>query len=415
MVQTAIRDYIDGNQSYGRELIFVAILAFMMFVGINLGSGVLLSGYHFVDDHEVLNIAKYASRHTFLDTLHWYAIQDFSIRFRPLYNLEIVAQTYLLGVNMNHWIMLVTFEGIISFLLFYHFARQITDTTCLAFLFSVIIHFGTQYTLWYRALNQENLAMILLGISLCLLTRKGLNLGIVTFFIVLSSLQKESFLLLLPIYPILHYFFKSKNNPNLSVKMYILEHYVFVAVLFIVFLIEIYSIIFIVGTNRIGYAGIAVGTPFTEYFNNSFITAEHLVCVIPVTLYIGYLFKKYKKTMHFNAKGSYSLVVCSVYIILSQLILHAKSGMYERYLLPFLVGWAILFILVPDLLHLLNNKKVFWLLCTAMIVVSIGLSFWWAKKQADISEANQMLLHSVENILIKNNQCQNMARIFCRT
>lgn len=383
------------------EIALIGVVAFIMFVGILFSSGALYSGYHFIDDHEVLSISQYSNTHTFIDTLRWHVMKDFSIRFRPLYNVVLVSQTYFLGTDMNHWIILAMLEGIVSFVLFYCFARQLQILPIVSFLFAGLIHFGGQFTPWYRSLNQENLAMVLIGITLCCLTaKKSWVHGLAWVFAVLTSFQKESFCLLLPAYPLLHCFLEGKTMATFSLREYTRQHKLIIMLFFSIFLVELYCIIFIIGTNQIGYAGFGGGTPLMVYAKSLISsTVKSLYYLMPLTIYAAWgIWKNYSRR-----ENEYQmLIVFSGYVIVSQLALHAKSGIWERYLLPFMLGWALLFVLFPTRWMLQDKMKKwgFLFLCISTFVAGLGISYRGAVHWADSGYANQELLAAIEKKII---------------
>lgn len=390
---------------YSRWAFSVVCAAFILFFGTLAVSGALTSGYHFVDDHWVLQIDEYMKEgHSCIETMQWMVMGDLSIRFRPLYNVVIVMQTCFLGTDMNKWIVLVMLEGVLSFILFYDFARRLEISSLFAFGFAGIIFFGEQFTPWYRALNQENFAMLLLGIALCsLLSKSPKGLFFTGIFAILASLQKESFCLLLPVYPLLYYFLEKRKLQTFSPKDYIRRHPLFIGILLCTFLAEIYCIVFVVGMNRIGYAGLDSHTPLSVYGKNLYFSMRHLYYFLPLTLLSGAILWRRSREHKDYINEYYGLLCCGGYIMLTQLVLHAKSGIWERYLLPFTVGYGLLFVLLPLKVDLHGKiRNLFAVVLAAMLCIAIVKSYKVSESWANAGHANQMLLETVTQHLEKS-------------
>ncbi len=62
-----------------------ALLVFLIFwIALFLYSGTFTSGYHFIDDHEIISLNSKLNHSPFLYTAKNYILFDFNWRFRPL-------------------------------------------------------------------------------------------------------------------------------------------------------------------------------------------------------------------------------------------------------------------------------------------------------------------------------------------
>ena len=108
-----------------KDYMIAALLETALFIGVLTISGSLWSGYHLVDDHTNITILEYLNDHSMVETMKYFVISDLHIRFRPLYYVILVIKTALWGLDMYLWMLFTMFEGIITFMLLYHFAKEI--------------------------------------------------------------------------------------------------------------------------------------------------------------------------------------------------------------------------------------------------------------------------------------------------
>jgi hypothetical protein len=111
--------------------------------------------------------------------------------------------------------------------------------------------------------------------------------------------------------------------------------------------VEIYIILKYVGTNKTGYAGLEPGgSGFFLNFIKTFIHIDFLYISLIILLIIS-LILNFLKSRFFSG----SLLIPSIFfglVFIPNLILYAKSGMWERYLIPSTLGIAFLTLYVLD-------------------------------------------------------------------
>jgi hypothetical protein len=395
------------------------VCGIVIFAAIILGSGSLWSGYHLVDDHTFIGISHRLQAESLMDVIRSQIIYDLSIRFRPLYNVEIVLKSRLFGADMFWWMLLSMVEGILVFYLFCRIARNMKATRLEAFMFSGLLVFGEQFAPWYRAANQENTGMLLAAVVLFLITalydqngkkvihRKWYYTGIIAVGI-LSSLQKEAFVLMLPAYFMLMLVLEKEQNPGEGIVKNVCNKIIILVLYTIVFVLEIYVIIFVVGTNKIGYAGFSSQSPLMSYIsgietslmvNMRWIT---LTGVIAVFLLVMYMIIGHRSGKVVPYTG---YILLALYILGTQLILYAKSGMSGRYMLPYMIGWAVLFVIVMFRI-LRNNWVLYWsymTLCTALLILGLVSGFLGAREWTVKGEHAGSLLSTLNKTLTDYN------------
>lgn len=222
-------------------------------------------------------------------------------------------------------------------------------------LFVTTCTWGTQTAIWWRLGPQEAFGLLLfaacLNCTLSLASKRNLVLrGIYIILLILLSLQKESFLVCIPAFQLLLLAFDERKLGE-KIKSYAVEE-IFIIVLFAT---EIYLIICYVGTNQIGYAGFAETDTLGYYIegvkNNLLGQGKYaiwLMILAVVAVAVSAEKIQFNRNMLFEA----SFVL---YIFCAQQILYAKSGMVERYLIPWIICVSyFVFLMAPRLMK--DNK-----------------------------------------------------------
>ena len=333
---------------------FCALLVIMTAIIVfEYRSGILGCGYHFVDDHEIFVLNAEFGKKGITQTLINSILSDLSIRFRPTYRLIRTLEAFICGTSLLAWHLFHMLLMISTFFLTYVFARTMNCSIWSSLLFTLVSLVGQQSSVIWRLGPQEGIGLLLLMLTLLSLIRYSTksttgNLVLSIVATVLLGGIKESFLLLLPILPVFLIYLDLKNakegfHINAVTKAFV-RRKAYVVATFVVGLVDLSIILFYVGTCSIGYAGIDSSMGIKEY-----IVAMLDICVgrlnwycritglavllfiVPLTIYVftqeRYRFKDYLAILLF-----YSGV--SLYGFGMQLVLYAKSGMFERYLLP---------------------------------------------------------------------------------
>lgn len=137
---------------------------------------------------------------------------------------------------------------------------------------------------------------------------------------------------------------------------------------FLIFIVDIGIIYFIVGTNQIGYAGIDQSYGIKDYifliaricfqrkyfwFYIKMMLIGLLGLLFPVSVYIA-------KKKNFIIKTYFADMILSMltlgYVFFSQFVLHAKSGLNGRYIIPIVIAYAYFWIV--DMAYLLKKTAI---------------------------------------------------------
>lgn len=408
------------------ECIAIILLGFLVIFGITVGTGTLTSGWHFVDDHELFRISNDFSRNgNVLKVLNEWVFYDFRWRFRPLYYVERVLGTYFFGTNLLYWNLFKSLEGVATVVLLYWTARNLHCNYLYAGFFALIIMIGQQFAPWFRAANQENTGMLLCAIAMFLITRqykkkeynhRKRNL-IISLFCVFCSLMKESFTLYLPAFIMLKLGLEYLDK-DVSIMKMIKEQALFIGITLATLLFNLVCIIFFIGTDKVGYGGIHYDEPVSLYINGIVASLQgslkwYLIFgvffLILLAIYVVLGFKNLKK----HERRLVLLMMCiGLYVLASQMVLYAKSQMMERYLLPWIIGYAFVFVICvavmldADLVDGRKNvmfKYTYLFLLSGLLLLESGKCLF--DKQGAIAYAeNGIAINQMLNDVLKNTQ-----------
>ena len=369
------RTYIElRDVCWKYESMIVIIVSAIVIGGVLFGTGNIFTGWHWVDDHEMYRILKlYKNQHvTLAETISFFLKNDFNIRWRPLYWILRVGICYIFGDNPVIYKLLLCVIGMATYVLLYRSAKNLQCSARFSHLFALVVLMGRQFEVWYRIANQENIGMFFGAVCMCLLTKQYRDNVfsrktdvLIVVMACCAGLMKESFLLLLPAFVWLRLGLEAARNmqsPKDILNIF-KRNILFIIILAAFFLINIYVIVSYVGVNQIGYAGVDESYGIKEYIwammrlcKDSLFSYVLLACVIlgVTLLWLGFLILIKKEKLHINVL-LWVLIIFGGCIVATQMILHAKSGMWNRYLLPGVIGFAMIFVVCADLL--LQNAR----------------------------------------------------------
>lgn len=401
-----------GKPCYERA---IALLGGLLFVYVMLiSTKTIWSGYHFADDHELVRI-EYSLTHgaNLFEQVRAYIINDLNIRYRPLYWVERVVGTAVMGSDLFAWNVYKAVMGVITFYLLYMTGYYLRQKGYISFLFAAVIMVGQQITPWYRSANQENTGLLLCAVALYLTARQyyrqrfrhiGYNL-LIAAAILLCSLEKESFVLMIPAFGAMKYWLEyTARERQISVederKGLWLKCLGSGAVTYLIigigFLANLYMLLFRVGVDKLSYAGFhkdislrtylwGIKYSLTECISNYVWFAVMMTLVVIVCCQVVD-----KGKLKYYA--GFGLISC--YVMGTQLIAHSKSLMWERYIIPFIIGYAALFVFVGY--HMLSSDKlrrrVYALVLAALVLLHLPDARERARAYAEDGELIQEYL-----------------------
>ena len=392
------------------EIVIVFAIDLIIFGTLILYTGSLWSGFHLVDDHTVLSISEMLRGMSIIDVAKALTISELGARFRPFYNILLAVKTAFVGVDMFWWMLISLIEGIASYIMLYAAVRYLGLNYFESFFFATLILIGEQITPWYRALNQENTGVFILSILffiLCYafcgenkgLQKKAVFRFVVIFLAIILSLQKEAFVLLLPFWW-LFIIYLEVSFSNLEIKTAVKKNVDYLVVLVCVSLAEIILIMTVSsGGAATGYAGFSSSVAMKTYIKGIITSVRKSLWIYLILMLVGIVlgFGLYKRAIK---KADIILILISIGVMGSQLVLHARSRMWERYMHPFIWAWA-LFSLV-FIFRILRNRKWAYYIYLFSCIVALGFAsksaYEHASKWANDGVQAKNLLCNIEEL-----------------
>ncbi|MCK9613791.1 MAG: hypothetical protein M0R16_13000 [Bacteroidales bacterium] len=323
--------------------IILIIILCITYFGI---TGTVTSGYHFFDDHEILNINNELSKNSFTTVALNWVKSSFDSRFLPLFYFHRVLKTQIFGNDFTALSVYNVFLILISLVLFYMGMRKMKYSIIESFCFLALTFAGLQVEIWWRLGTSETIGMAFLGAAFFFMVnckkKYLLNTSLFCFFLICAALSKESFIIIIPAFLIFKIWYE-KDLYGLSIKEAVLKNRLLL-IPFIVMIISLLIIFIVVGTDKTGYAGLydeGFGALLSGILS---IVKTNLLwyLIMDAILFSMLCFRmiEEKKVNNFFRQIFFPFTFC-VLIIVPNLILHAKSGMGSRYMVPSILGIAL--------------------------------------------------------------------------
>lgn len=352
------------NNKFKYFFLYISLGIFLFWYSFFFFSGSLFSGYHFTDDHQIIqfNLDLSSSHTNFMEVSKQIILKDFQARFRPLFYLHKIWETKLFGVNFHYWSIYTGSLAAFTSLFLFLFARIAGFSILESLVFSVLSFLGRQSEIWWRLGTNEtigsffmSLSILFMGLSVYSKRQKKLYEILFIVFTILMSLCKESFILLIP--AILFWkiwLYKTQNNLRWgdAIKSNISS----IMILLLVIMAELLFIKFFIGATKISYAGIEGFQP-VKYVNTAIRLSSFggigLILLQSIILVIFVCVRSTVKTFFNDFMYPFVLFLL---IIAPQVILYAKSGFYARYMMPGYLGYFVFIIYLLRFVRTGNNK-----------------------------------------------------------
>ncbi len=348
------------------ENVFVFLIYSFLILLLIFTTKTVYAGFQLVDDHILIGYNNRLAHDSFFSFLSAEIKNEFYLRFRPLSIFNYIVIAKWIYPDFFMLALVIAFQGIVSCFFFYRFARQLKCSFLVSFLFPLFIMCGNQGAILWRNCVNETLGMLLLSISLFFLgktftSKKFYNRNIVffSFFLILSTLTKESFIILVPAIIFLkiwqdslqaHISFLHSLKANLKLTIF------FAAIVITEILIIYYYKS--ISNHFLDYVAIdketfRPGNLFTSLYRLT-ITKGYLIIIFPAMSLIflrSRLIYTWKKDLR---DFIFPLIILFLLVIIPQVLLYSKSLIFERYLLPGTLGCAIVIILLHN--YIQKNK-----------------------------------------------------------
>lgn len=332
-----------------RALIFL-FFTFLVF-GLLLATGTITSGLHYVDDHEFLEYEIIITQQegTILDCIQKALAEDIGTRFRPMYYILRVLLFSVCRTNLIGWSICKAIEIILALFFLYLIARKLNCNILYAILFALVAMVGPQSVVWWKLGPQESTGTLLFSVCFYFLIkwleseRKGFAVAS-WLFAFLMALYKESFLLLVPFLVVfIFYYSVIKDGITHGVLARVVKRNgCLLGAYIILFLAVIGIILYAVGIFSPGYVGIDTGKTPNEYKNTWINIFQNYLkyfiwLAVPACLLLLTYIKNWKRLI---VEG---LLACI--IMVPQMIVYINTGLEERYILPWSIGFAYFFVI----------------------------------------------------------------------
>ncbi|MDR1226082.1 MAG: hypothetical protein LBK47_04195 [Prevotellaceae bacterium] len=338
-----------NRKQYGLAFLIISLVGLALVIL----SGSVFSGYHFMDCHTYAEVQQELMQRSWLEILRDRVHGEFGSRFRPLFYVNVLFKTWLFGSNLalqGFWQLL---QNIIAAFLIYALGRNLQFSHKESLLFAGLTLVGTQAAILYQTITVEPAGLIFLMLSWYFIVKyirseQHSTAGRICYTcgIVLSSLLailiKENFILMLPAsYVLWCMMYAQKQGANLKNT---LLHTRKAGVFFLLLTVAALSAVVILasGGANFGYAGIDYHSGIGAYLKAA--TYFYTISGSAILAFMGTIYLAYSKKIC-NSSWIYALAFFAA-ITAPQIVVHAKSGIIDRYMIPGMVGCAYLAIFV---------------------------------------------------------------------
>jgi len=308
------------------------------------GSGALPATYHLTDDHEIVKIAIELEKDTLIAVTKRWVIEDFKIRFRPFYYIHRIVCTKVLGTNFFAWSLYNTLLCCLTISLLYVGIRRMAFSVTSSIFFVIFVFTGPQMAIWWRLGPAETIGVFFLALAFFLASFTKTTALVNAFFslvLICSSLTKETFTIVVPAFIFLKLF--SDYNKDKSSIRFLLWKNKLLIIPFCIACLNLWVILRFIGTS---YAGLNSSPLFLikGVLGILFFIPRHsalLFSTLAISHFILFLFKRPFFSKYLT-ESFYSFFF-SFLIIVPNILIYARSGMNERYLIPATLGIAFLY------------------------------------------------------------------------
>ncbi len=382
------------------------VLFIFLWFGILIVTGTINSGFHLTDDHDVIRIKNELSQTSLSHEIQSIGKELFSskLRFRPFYTLHRRLITAVFGGDFLLWSIYTGLLAALTTFFLFRFMQRIGFAQMGSLFFSFLVLFGEQSAIWWKLGANETLGMFILSIALfymaaaadpiTTLREKRRNEFLFILFAILASWSKESFVLMIPAIIYWKIWLTVRNGkitgepihmPDVPIFQAIKKNKISILILLLLFFWESYHIL-----TSISMTKIQLNTGHPMHWTALFFSfARSLWAVqgwalVILLIIAGVLFFRRNRTKEkIPYMNSLSVILWSVLlaglIIGPQLIIYLKSGIYERYLLPGIIGYVFIAILLLEYIRditadeLKNVPSIRWLYLVAAIILTFAL------------------------------------------
>lgn len=390
-----------------KEFLFVSVLFTIIIFSVLIFCGTLTSGLHLVDDHEFIRYTVQMKEDGvgIIELMKQENLNNSCNRFQPLYYPLRVLETVIFRANIFAMSLMKGIQIVITSILVYYFVRKLGNTVNVSLVSTAIVMAGPQSAIWWKLGTPEVTGTLVFAIAgLCLLqwkeTRKWYWNVAVFACLAFDTLFKENFVLMIPAV-MLAYLYISLENKEITFKNImsaIRENLLMEIGLGVFVLWDLFMIIFGPGVEGPAYVGIDFQFSILQYikiFLNNFRLhlriGQYGFWVVALLI----LFWKDLKLLFRELKWH---ILLALAIILPQMVIYAKTGLEERYVIPWIYGIVYLFVIALNKSRVMQGRKrtAYQILTGILIVVNFALVIYEASYFAYRGKGIEKMFRVVE-------------------
>ena len=284
---------------------------------------------------------------------------------------------YVFGINLTAMSVVKAAEIVAALVALYYCARQMKCNMVYAALFSLTVMVGYQSPVWWKLGPQESYDIMMFAVGFFFLLkwlsagkRRYAFVSLGAFF--LMSVYKEPFILLLPFVGlyVLYDGMKGKRVTIPHLWETIRQRLPYLLTIGIIFAVEMFLILFVIGTNNYSYVGLDKGVTFDQYVQVwSKAAGSELKWYVRFGVLMGLILLTYWE----HAKKLGWEILLAAAIILPQCVTYSKTALEERYILPSVLGYAFFFVVVGCRFRPLSGKRrIAYMLCLLLMLAAHG-------------------------------------------
>lgn len=352
------------TDSQKQDALYITAFFLIWFIVFGI-CGSYTQGYDIYEHNLVITTKSGLDNAAFSETLLNSITNDMAgkHRFRPAYFLHLNTTISFLGADLTAHVITMVFLGFLTLCVLYSFAVSLGYAKLNSFLFSLATLAGPQMIIWSRFIDAENIAMLHFSLALLFMAksvnRSGnriLNLSAFVFFLIISTLIKESFLLMIPATVFLFiYFYGVKNKMSSAASLK--ANAPVVILLFAYMSAVLFYITFSLGVDSQQYAGVSMSVQSvknleTLFQDRYFSKLAFFTLISGMLLFIVRFLREESRSavtaIRILKEGFFAPFVFLMLTAIPQLVLYMKTGFLDRYFLPLVLGFTFSLLFISD-------------------------------------------------------------------
>lgn len=316
-------------------------------------------GYNITEDYTVVLYTQEMNQNSLIETSINYVIKnmDSRARFAPVSDVFRLVLIKIFGTNFTLFTFFMSLLGVLSSFIFFLSFKKAGFNILLSFLFGILILSGKYVISWSDISNFEGYGMLFLSISFYFCINSSINQRntdklLFLFFMLLTTLSKENFILLTPALLLIYLkMYSIRNNVNLMYSFK--KNFKFSFLILLIMILHLSFIKYFVGINKQGYAGVdfkKIGLNVIPGFVSELFKYSISYLLFAGIIIVLFYFVLYYKTNPVYVKKSLNQMIFAfiLFILISfpQYIIHLKTGLMGRYSLIFCMGMNAFLLLI---------------------------------------------------------------------